>query len=208
MSSTGTKLKGVFIMNTLKLNLGCGRDIKEGWVNIDAHPINDNVQFADLDVVNSLWQFKDECTEEFLLSHTIEHLRYPLALFESIYRIAKPGALLTIKCPYGSSDDADEDPTHVRRMFLGSFSYFAKPTHYLADYKYEADWQCEKISLLVNKDFVEKFPGDALLRLITHQRNIVIEMIAELRAIKPMREAKKELIKHPEIVIQPAVINA
>lgn len=56
----------------------------------------------------------DNSADEFLASHVLEHLRNPLPLMAECWRIAKPGALFVARVPYGSSDDADEDPTHVR----------------------------------------------------------------------------------------------
>jgi hypothetical protein len=41
---------------------------------------------------------------------------------QELWRVAKPDAILGIRCPHGASDDADEDPTHVRRMFPRSFA--------------------------------------------------------------------------------------
>lgn len=36
---------------------------------------------------------------------------------EELHRIAKQDAIFTCRVPYGSSDDAYEDPTHVRQFF-------------------------------------------------------------------------------------------
>jgi hypothetical protein len=46
---------------------------------------------------------------------------------EELHRIAKPNAKVVFKVPYGSSDRAFEDPTHVRQYFLHSFDYFCQP---------------------------------------------------------------------------------
>ena len=75
-----------------------------------------------LDVVADLNKCKDEklplpddSIDEFLLSHVIAHISTPLDLMQELHRIAKPGAVAKIRVPYGSSDDAFEDPTHVRQ---------------------------------------------------------------------------------------------
>src|SRR5258708_31966184 len=74
-------------------------------------------------------------------SHVIEHLRDPLPFMEELWRVSRPGAKAVFRCPYGSTDDADEDPTHVRRMFAGSWGYFGQPHYHRAQYntKHEHD---------------------------------------------------------------------
>jgi hypothetical protein len=42
-------------------------------------------------------------------------------LMQELHRIAKPNGKLVIRCPHGASDDAWEDPTHVRAFFARSF---------------------------------------------------------------------------------------
>ena len=80
----------------------------------------------------------------------LEHLRDALGFMQELHRIAKPGAVPTIRVPYGSSDDADEDPTHVRRLFLYSFSYFSQRGYWYADYGYRGDWETDNIVLTVD----------------------------------------------------------
>lgn len=190
----------------MKLNLGCGRNVLEGWTNVDKLAGRGvDVGVPDLDAAESLHVLSDESCEEFLLSHVLEHLRDPLALFQQMYRIAKPDARAVVRCPYGSSDDADEDPTHVRRMFLGSWGYFGQPHYWRADYGYGGDWKCERVTL-----FLDPRCKGQESTIIFRERNTVLEMVAELRAVKPAREARRELQEQPEIVltvVEPEVAN-
>lgn len=58
-------------MTFLRLNLGCGRDIREGWVN------SDFIQGPGVDVVADLEKrlpWDDNTFYEILISHTLEHL--------------------------------------------------------------------------------------------------------------------------------------
>ena len=135
-----------------KLNVGCGRNIIEGWKNLD------QVALEGVDIVTDIDQcqttpipMEDESVDEFLLSHVIEHVNNPLPLMQELYRIATPNAVALIRTPYGSSDDAFEDPTHVRQYFHGSFGYFSQPFYWRADYGYRADWQVETIQLIVRE---------------------------------------------------------
>ena len=82
----------------MKLNLGCGTDIKHGWVNIDRFPgpgVN-HVQ----DITDPL-PFDDEAVEEVLASHVLEHLAEWENVVLEIHRVLKVGGKLTIRVPYG-----------------------------------------------------------------------------------------------------------
>jgi len=182
----------------MKLNVGCGRNVLPGWVNLDSYagPGVDMVVDleecgrAPIDLGHSPIDLPDNSVDEFLLSHVIEHIRNVLPMMQELYRIAEPGATMNVRCPHGASDDADEDPTHVRRMFPGSFGYFGQPYYWRADYGYRGDWQVKRVLLI---------PYDSHTRSVTDvafKRNVIAEMVATLVAIKPMREPRRELQVH------------
>ena len=171
-----------------RLHLGCGTDIREGWINLDAQKLPGVDVIADLDDCRRKpLPFPDDSIDEFLCSHVLEHLRDALGLMQEMHRIAKPGAIATIKVPYGSSDDADEDPTHVRRLFLYSFSYFSQRGYWYADYGYRGDWETENIVLTVDAARHAGKTFDQVFEEVRSQRNVVLEMITTLRAVKPAR---------------------
>jgi SAM-dependent methyltransferase len=193
-------------MPNLRLNLGCGRDIRPGWVNIDCVPLPGVDHVVDFDGKPEL-PFDDDAVAYSEGSHVIEHLADPLPFMAELWRVTRPGGLAVFRCPYGSTDDADEDPTHVRRMFAGSWGYFGQPHYWrvAASYGYGGDWQPLRIELIM-------FPGlegctDPELRsMIRFQRNVVAEMVARLRCVKPRREARRELQEAYEVTLtrQPA----
>jgi SAM-dependent methyltransferase len=171
-----------------RLHLGCGTDIRSDWINLDARKLPGVDVVADLDDCrDTLLPFPNDSIDEFLGSHVLEHLRDPLALMQELHRIAKPGAVATFRVPYGSSDDADEDPTHVRRFFLRSFSFFSQVTYTRADYGYRGDWRTTNIVLTMDSARHGGKSPDELFETIRTQRNAVVEMIATLRAVKPAR---------------------
>jgi len=184
-------------MADLRLNLGCGRDIRPGWVNIDCAPLPGVDHVTDFDAKPVL-PFDDSSVSRSEGSHVIEHLRDPLPFMAELWRVTEPGGEAVFRCPYGATDDADEDPTHVRRMFAGSWGYFGQPHFWRADYGYRGDWQPVKVTLSI-------FPGlgdatDAELRsMIRFQRNVVAEMSAVLRCVKPRREPRRELQEACEV---------
>ena len=92
----------------LQLNLGCGRSPLPGWVNVDLSPLPGIDVVADLDACRTTpLPFADNSVSKMQMSHVLEHIHDTLALMQELHRIAEPNALFTIRCPYGSSDDAD-----------------------------------------------------------------------------------------------------
>jgi hypothetical protein len=168
------------------MNLGCGRDIKEGWVNVDLLP-GDGVDLVlDLDQPKPFDLADADSVDEFMVSHLIEHLHHPLSLAEAMWRAAKPGATAIFRTPHGASDDADEDPTHTRRMFQHSWDYFGQPAYHQADYGYRGDWRVEEVLLRCRPERMGDSDAETY-ELIRMERNVVVEMLAALRAIKPAR---------------------
>lgn len=178
-----------------RLNVGCGRNIREGWINLD------NSDLPGIDVRYDLEQCRttpiplpDDSIDEFLLSHVIEHINNALPLMQELWRIAKPNAVCTILTPHGSHDDAWEDPTHVRPYFPNSFAYFSQPAYWRADYGYRGDWQAQGVELRVSRAKHGGNPPQQLIQLVERARNMVLEMKTDLIAIKPMRQPLQELI--------------
>lgn len=185
-----------------RLNLGCGRNAIAGWVNVDSMKLPGVDIVADLDrCAETPLPFEADSIDEFLLSHVIEHLRAPLPLMQELWRIAKPGAKLTALTPYGHSDDAWEDPTHVRPYFLSSYGYFSQPFYWRADYGYRGDWQPEHIVLKVKRAGNEGMTAEQVMAKIMNLRNVVVEMSAELSAVKPMRAPDAALRRSPRVEI-------
>jgi predicted SAM-dependent methyltransferase len=89
----------------LKLHLGCGRDVRPGWVNIDlwnqkaARPDAETF-FIQYDLRQGL-PVVDECSSFIYSSHFFEHLDYDQAvrLFEDCYHALEPGGIFRIALP-------------------------------------------------------------------------------------------------------------
>lgn len=186
------------------LHLGCGRTIKAGWVNLDLRPGEGIDVVADLDRCREqALPFADDRFRLIQGTHVLEHLRDPLALMQELHRIAKPGARAVFQVPYGSSDDAWSDPTHVRPYFKESFNAFGQPYYWRADYGYRGDWSVDMVELVVERRFVEGKSPDEVRQAIDHQRNTVIEMRVEMTAVKPIRASRRELATRTALRITP-----
>lgn len=187
----------------LKLNVGCGRNIVAGWLNVDSMPLPGVDIIFDLEsCATQRIPLPDDSADEILLSHVIEHIHNILPMMQELHRVARPDAKMTIRVPYGSSDDSYEDPTHIRHCFIGSFGYFSQPFYWRADYGYRGDWQPKRITLAVEKRVAERNNVNKIMDMVMHQRNIVREMVVELLSIKPIRSPKKEFQEAHEISIR------
>ena len=105
----------------MKLNLGCGTNIKEGWTNLDM------VNHKGVDVIHDMnnfpYPFEDDTFDEVLLSHILEHLENPQKTIEELYRITKHEGSIKIVVPHFSSWSVWGDPTHKRGYNSGALSH-------------------------------------------------------------------------------------
>ena len=119
----------------VRLNLGCGFDIREGWYNGDLHPVTGARAFD----VTLPWLWAPEAVDTILISHVMEHVPPDSlnGIMLEAWRVLKPGGTLEIRVPFYRCYDAIEDPTHVRVFELGSFRHLLRPTpRFLLDLKF------------------------------------------------------------------------
>ena len=83
----------------MKLNLGCGRDIKKGYVNVDLYTTPGVDVTCDLSRLP--WQWKDESVDEVIMLDFLEHFPYAKtnAILTEVFRILKPDATVEIQVP-------------------------------------------------------------------------------------------------------------
>lgn len=105
-----------------KLNLGCGNDIRLGWVNLDRLP------FPGVDVqhdINLPLPFPDNEFDEVRASHILEHVFELIPLMNELFRIINPGGSLFIAVPWWAGTWARGDPSHRHFFDHNSFSPFS-----------------------------------------------------------------------------------
>lgn len=83
----------------IRLNLGCGNDIKENYVNVDFRPIHPGVVVVDL--TSFPWKWNDETVDEILMYDFLEHFPYRTTkpMLEEVWRILKPEGVVEIQVP-------------------------------------------------------------------------------------------------------------
>lgn len=100
--------------HTVKLNLGCGDDIREGYVNVDFRATGAAVQIEDLS--RFPWTFVDNSAAEILMLDFLEHFPYRMTthILLECYRVLRPGGELVIQVP---------DTMHIARALCREGTY-------------------------------------------------------------------------------------
>ena len=172
------------------LNLGCGPTPHDGAINLDRAELPGVDIIFDLETCTAgeRLPFPDNHFDEVYGSHILEHITGLLPVMEELWRVTRPGGRATFHVPYGGSDEAWEDPTHVRAFTQGSWKYFAATTWWMADTGYRGDWDLEVVRLRIPVGRVAGLNDHQVYGRVLRERNIVVEMIAELVAVKPARK--------------------
>lgn len=137
-------------MSDLKINLGCGLDRREGWLNVDKLHVKGADEIVDL--FRFPWPWDDGMASEMYAGHLIEHIphdwkssddigktgacdwsRFRLyqdqqldgffVFFSEVWRVlAKDGTIMCV-APFGQSVRALQDPSHTRSIVCETVSY-------------------------------------------------------------------------------------
>ncbi|MBN1492610.1 MAG: hypothetical protein JW938_00535 [Candidatus Omnitrophica bacterium] len=134
----------------LKLNLGCGVNLKEGYVNVDKYGTPDFLW----DLEEFPWPWDDSSVDEITLDNVLEHIGQTndvfLKVMQELYRICKPQAFISIVVPHPRHCNFINDPTHVRSITIDGLRLFSK--------KNNLEWQAKNganspYALHLNVDF-------------------------------------------------------
>jgi SAM-dependent methyltransferase len=124
-----------------KLNLGCGHDTREGWVNLDS------AELPGVDVVHDLsvvpLPFEGERFSEVLCQDVLEHVDY-VPVLRDIHRVLRPGGKVMIRSPHYSSRAFYVDPTHRTAFSIDTLAFFARESDYAAR-SYYFDFHFERV---------------------------------------------------------------
>jgi len=187
--------------NSFRLNLGCGLNKMDGYVNVD------KFDYGKPDIVMDLeqtpWQFSDNSVDEIMLNHTLEHLGKDahtfFAIIKEMYRICKNNALIEITVPHPRHDHFINDPTHVRIVTPALMGLFSKknclhwkqigaPNSPLALYL-DVDFQIESSVVNIEKKYLEemnigKLSREELFEMMDKFNNIASSYKIIMRPIK------------------------
>lgn len=120
----------------VKINLGCGTDIRVGYINLDSKPL------PGVDVTHDLEDlplpFETGSVDEVLCLNVLEHVDL-IPLMKELHRLLKPGGRLVAEVPHFSSGAMYSDPTHRNFFSMATFLFFTKdsPRPYYFDFAFE-----------------------------------------------------------------------
>lgn len=107
---------------TLRLDLGCGKNPREGFEGVD---VLDFGQRWKVDL-RKKWPWADGSVQEAHTSHTVEHLTAGerVHFFNELHRVLVPGGKCQLIVPDFSSGRAYGDPTHQWPPFCAFALYY------------------------------------------------------------------------------------
>ncbi len=186
------------MIESKRLNLGCGTDIREGWTNLDV------ADLPGVDVVCGIEDlplpFEDQQFEEILCQDILEHVDY-VPVLRDLHRILKPGGRLRIRVPHFTSRNNFMDPTHRKQFCVRTFDFFIKNSIYERDYYFDFHFSSVRRARIT---FAKPhFPArllflfndimDPLINLNAHTQNYY--ELTSLSRLFPGMNVETELIK-------------
>lgn len=106
---------------SVKVNLGCGFDYLDGYINVDGHPDVKADIHLNVDDPQLVLPWKDGEIQLFYVSHLLEHIVHIARLKDEMIRCLEPKGFIVCVCPNFDSMDAWGDDTHVRGISIHSF---------------------------------------------------------------------------------------
>lgn len=185
----------VSVMKDLRLNLGCGENLAEGFLNVDKFGTAD--MHWDLEKVP--WPWANSSVKEVVLFHVLEHLGPTresfLSIIQELYRICEPDALVHITVPHPRHDDFLADPTHVRPITIQGMKLFSKAENLRAR---EGHFSNSRLAEILNVDFQvihEEVVADPSLVSAFDELDLVGEdrQMQMARAVWSLNNAAKEI---------------
>ena len=185
----------------MKLNIGCGLNKVQGFINIDKYEESKPDQVMDAEITP--WPFESDQIEEVLFNHSLEHMGADteifLKLMKELYRVCKSRAKIQINVPHPRHDNYLGDPTHVRIISPQVLSLFSKklnqqlategvPNTPLGIYL-DVDFEIKHVKQMLEEEYLmlfqqKKISERELVKMINERNNIVTEYQITLEVIK------------------------
>ena len=177
----------------MKLNLGCGQNRLDGYVNADREPVVEPDVVMDLEEFP--WPFEDHSVDEVVANHVLEHVGASAGVFigimQELYRVCRGGAHIRIAVPHPRHDNFIDDPTHVRAITPMTLQLFSRrnclewkrlgaANSPLALYA-GVDFELRDVQVVVDPSY-ESRPD--LKELVAHSNNVATEYRYVLEVIK------------------------
>lgn len=185
-----------------KLNLGCGFDKRDGWVNADAFAQCDPDVLMDIETFP--WPFEDDSFDHILMKHVLEHVGAAFSDFRlvmrELYRVIRPGGTIEIHVPHYGHESFWSDPTHVRAFTKLTFDmmsrkknddWIARRVNYtMLAYALGVDFEVVRAVQIYDRYWLHqeaqgRITRDELRRAAEEKLGVVSEIHITVQAIKP-----------------------
>ena len=107
----------------MRLLLGCGDEVRAGWVHHDRVRHGDHVNVGH-DLNLTPWPFEDGSAECIEALDVLEHLDDVVGFFDECWRVLAPDGRLLVQTVHYESENCWRDPTHRRGFHPDVFWYF------------------------------------------------------------------------------------
>ncbi len=187
------------ITPAVRLNLGCGSNVREGYINVDKYGSPDVV----FDLETFPWPWDDSSVDEVRLDSILEHLGQTNGIFlevmKELYRICKPDAIVSILAPHPRHMNFINDPTHVRAITVDGMHLFSRKKNLewqksgAANSPYAfhlgIDFEVVKEAFYLEEPWKSAYengrlPREKLAAAIQQYNNVVRDIMIVLKAIK------------------------
>jgi SAM-dependent methyltransferase len=157
-----------------KLNVGCGLDVRAGWVNLDQFKAYGADVIFDLNKIykGKKLPFKNNTFDYVYCSHVLEDFIDPVPIIDELIRVCKINGLIEIRTPF-ETNVWNTNMYHKKAFTLGMFANFSDKSNYnkKRDIKIvELKYYCIKGKKHINfiKFFVERFYNNLPYQLVEH----------------------------------------
>lgn len=184
-----------------KLNLGCGFDKREGFINADNFPECEPDVMVDIETIP--WPFQDNQFDYILLKHVLEHVGATFEGFRSVmqelYRVIAPGGVIEIQVPDYRHNTFWSDPTHVRAFTYTTFEMMSKKkndewierraNYSMLAYMLKVDFEIVSASQVYSSEWLEKEKRGEITREELREAGltklgVIRELHVKIKAIK------------------------
>lgn len=122
----------------IKLNLGAGNKILEGYVNHDLKKHRKEIDvFFDLNLPD--WPLQNDGFDRIFAFDVIEHVKDPVNFMDNCWKLLQYNGILYVKACGWQNPNFWVDITHHRAFDIKSFDYFVPTTEAGRVYNYYTD---------------------------------------------------------------------